>query len=344
MSQEKPTIALIARLSGVSRGTVDRVLHNRPNVKRDKAERVRVIMEKLQYRQSGAAGVPVRRGPSSKLGVVFPSWPGFFEKEILHGIGAARNELAYLGYEIRVVPCRSQLPHDFVDIIDGLLRENIRGLALCAINSPSICEKIRQIRDVGIPVVTFNSDIADSGRDCFVGQNIKKTGVIAAGLMERITSPYSKIVVAAGNFEFEGHRDRVDGFREHWRGLGRFDESCVFVQTFNDYAVTFQRITEALAGDQDIGGVHMANDSIPACVDAIGNLAPARRVRIVGHDLSPEHQKLLLYGAVDFIIGQDLFHQGYEPVMMTARLLEGERPENDIEQIGANIFTAESVV
>lgn len=343
MEAEKPTIAMIAKLSGVSRGTVDRVINNRPNVRPEKADRVRRVVEKLNYRPNLTARALAKKAAKRKLGVIFPAWPGFFEEEIRRGIDAAGRDLLLSGVEIVREACPSKLPADFIGIMDRLLRQGARGLALCPINSVGIRDRIRELRAEGVPVVTFNSDIADSGRACFVGQDIVRTGVIAAGLMERITAPGSMVLIAAGNLEFKAHRERVDGFRHHWHGLGRRDDACLIVQTYNDHDVTFEKVSAALAANPGVGGVYMANDSVPACVEAIGSLGLSRRVRVVAHDLSPEHRALLLYGAVDFIIGQDLFFQGYRPVELLARMLDGVRPERDLEQTGVNIITAESV-
>ena len=41
------TIEIIAKKAGVSRGTVDRVLHDRGQVKPETAERVRAVMEEI---------------------------------------------------------------------------------------------------------------------------------------------------------------------------------------------------------------------------------------------------------------------------------------------------------
>nr|MCR4756140.1 LacI family DNA-binding transcriptional regulator [Lachnospiraceae bacterium] len=48
------TIKEIARLSGVSRGTVDRVLNNRDGVSEETAERVRTIAKQLGYKPNKA--------------------------------------------------------------------------------------------------------------------------------------------------------------------------------------------------------------------------------------------------------------------------------------------------
>ncbi|MDD4076288.1 MAG: helix-turn-helix domain-containing protein, partial [Eubacteriales bacterium] len=49
------TIKQIAVKAGVSRGTVDRVLHNRGGVKPDIAEHVRMIAQELGYKPNRAA-------------------------------------------------------------------------------------------------------------------------------------------------------------------------------------------------------------------------------------------------------------------------------------------------
>jgi LacI family transcriptional regulator len=43
------TIKEIARMAGVSAGTVDRVLHNRGSVSADKEEKVRKILEQIDF-------------------------------------------------------------------------------------------------------------------------------------------------------------------------------------------------------------------------------------------------------------------------------------------------------
>ena len=50
MTTEKIRIKDIARLSGVSVGTVDRVLHNRPNVSPVAREKVEKALKEMDYR------------------------------------------------------------------------------------------------------------------------------------------------------------------------------------------------------------------------------------------------------------------------------------------------------
>ncbi|MBQ3663397.1 MAG: LacI family DNA-binding transcriptional regulator, partial [Clostridia bacterium] len=64
------TIRDIAELAGVSRGTVDRVLHNRGRVDPAVASRIRKIMEECGYRPSLAAKQLALRHQKNKIGFI----------------------------------------------------------------------------------------------------------------------------------------------------------------------------------------------------------------------------------------------------------------------------------
>lgn len=49
MKDENYTIKDIARMAGVSAGTVDRVLHNRGNVSASSREKVQSVLDKINY-------------------------------------------------------------------------------------------------------------------------------------------------------------------------------------------------------------------------------------------------------------------------------------------------------
>ena len=67
----RTTIKMIAEKAGVSIGTVDRVLHDRPYVKAEVRERVLQVLEELDYHPNRMAsalatsGTPPASGPDS---------------------------------------------------------------------------------------------------------------------------------------------------------------------------------------------------------------------------------------------------------------------------------------
>lgn len=340
----RPTIKTIANLAGVSRGTVDRVLNNRPNVRPDKQEKVLEAIRQLNYKPNMAARALAMNNKQIKLGILYPAWTGHFAEEVLRGIEDVRNDTKIYGVQVIERCCQTNLPEDFVRHIDFLLGQDVKGLAVCAINSISVREKILEAARAGITVVTFNSDVLDSGRACFVGQDRVKSGRIAAELMAKLVDGRGGVIAAAGNLEFNGHRDRAMGFCGRWQELGLGDLSGSVLQTFNDYDMTYEKISAALARNPNIWGVYMGNEDTPGCVEAIRRAALPHKVKLVTHDLSASHSKLLLSGDIDFIIEQNMYFQGYRPIeILTQMLIGGEECPTELEHTPIKIITAENI-
>ena len=68
----RATIKIIAERAGVSIGTVDRVLHNRPYVKAEVRARVLAVMEELDYRPNRVASALAMSGTPWRFAVVHP--------------------------------------------------------------------------------------------------------------------------------------------------------------------------------------------------------------------------------------------------------------------------------
>ena len=91
-----------------------------------------------------------------------------------------------------------------------------KGFAVCAADMPVLSEEIRKLTDKGLPVITFNSDLPDSGRILFVGQDYYQSGRVA-GELTRICTPEEACVLATvGNKVFYSHRSRHLPFRTIW--------------------------------------------------------------------------------------------------------------------------------
>ncbi|MCD8140768.1 MAG: LacI family DNA-binding transcriptional regulator [Planctomycetaceae bacterium] len=340
----RPTIKTIADLVGVSRGTVDRVLNNRPNVKPDKQQKVLDAIRTLNYKPNMAARALAMNNRKVRLGVLYPLWEGHFTEEISRGIADAQTDMRLYGVEIVTRQVAGTLPDDFLAGLDWILGHEVAGLALCAVNSIAVVERLRDITRAGTPVVTFNSDIADCGRACFVGQDRYKSGRIAAELLAKLVDAGEPVLVAAGNLEFNGHKDRARGFCDRWAELGRGDIYGNILQTYNDFDLTYGKIADALAARPEVRGIYMGNESAPACVEAIRRSGLRHRVKVVTHDLSPAHIRLLRTGEIDFIIEQNMYYQGYRPVEILTNLLVGGTPvQEEMEHTRISIVTAENI-
>lgn len=90
----KVTILDIARLAGVSRTTVSRVLNQRPDVDEETRERVLAVIEEQGYAPSiTAAGLA--GGQSRLIGMLVPSFSWSMIPELMRGIAEVINATAY---------------------------------------------------------------------------------------------------------------------------------------------------------------------------------------------------------------------------------------------------------
>ena len=184
---KKVTIQMVADLAGVSRGTVDRVLNNRSYVRADVRERVLDAIRDTGYvspreshqQQMDAAIKPI------KLGVLMPNWDNQFLTEVTQGIRQAQLELADSHVQVISRKCKTDLAQEAIGLLEELRAEGVSGLAVCTLNDPSIEQRVSELAEAGIPCITFNSDLPGSRRLCFVGQDIRKAGRVAAGLISK---------------------------------------------------------------------------------------------------------------------------------------------------------------
>ena len=345
---KRPTIQTVAERAGVSRGTVDRVLNNRSYVREDVRKRVlRAIQETgyLSPREAHRrAAAEQRQLPPVKLGVVLPNWGGPFRDEVTRGIEAARRALAMRSAEIRVCICESDVPVETIELLDELLAWGAQGIALCALNDISIEAKVNELVQQNIPCITFNSDLPDSHRLCFVGQDYAKSGRIAAELLSKCIPKSGKILAMVGNLEYNGHRTRLDGFCAHMRDKGFYSGQIEVVETYNDYRVTYNKVSDALNNMPGLCAIYMVNRSVTGCIDAIKAAGMAGQIRVIAHDMSPRRRQMLREGSLDLTITQDLYRQGYQPLLLLCDLLQKQlQPAADQQSTNISIICSENL-
>lgn len=257
-----------------------------------------------------------------KLGVLLPNWRGYFKKEVLRGIEDAGTLLRDYSIEVIVQTCETDLPDEAVERIDELVAQHVDGIALCAKDHSSIAEKVNVLHAQGIPVVTFNSDLSGCERLCFVGQDLIRGGRVAGELMAKYLSPDDILLIAIGNPEFNAHRLRLQGFCERIYERGFTGRNLEIIETYNDYSLTYQKVRDALERHPDILGIYMANHSVSGCAEALRDIGRRCKVHVISHDLTDATKRLLKTGEIDFAIAQNIYQQGYRPLILLREYLQ----------------------
>ena len=186
----------IAELAGVSRGTVDRALHNRGRVNPEVAARILQIAEDLGYQPNSIGQALVRSRQTFRLGAILQSAETPTMQDVAAGARQAAAELRVSGLEIELREVQGRDTPQVLRQIKDLMDWGAGGLAIASNNTPDLVQRINELSQKGVPVVTFNTDAPDSSRLCFVGMDNYRAGQTAAELIQfhKTTASYRRLL------------------------------------------------------------------------------------------------------------------------------------------------------
>ncbi|MEV1080222.1 LacI family DNA-binding transcriptional regulator [Streptomyces sp. NPDC050211] len=163
----RPVMDDVARLAGVSKQTVSRVLNDNPAVRPETREAVRAAMRALGYRPSRSAR-SLASGRTRMLGVISFDAARYGPASILTAINTAAQEAGYL---VSSIALDTADPHTVVQAVDRLSAEGAdgviaiapqewvgRALADARLDSPLVVLE-NDLGGGGTPLVTANSRI-----------------------------------------------------------------------------------------------------------------------------------------------------------------------------------------
>lgn len=324
------TIKEIAQLANVSRGTVDRVIHNRGKVNPEIQERILNIIKENDFSPNLAAMALKKSAARLRIGVLLPPLRNEFYLDIRQGIQRATEKYAQYGvtvqlFQLEELNCEAQCA-----AIDSLLAEGIDGLVLTAIDTPDMAAYISDLSK-DIPVVTYNTDYSHSSRLCFVGQDHWCAGQTAGRLMCNSLRRPGKIVPLISYSTIRAHTRRVDGL------CSIIPRSPVDI-TVTDYLQTQERddiaysMVRALLSQKsdDIAGIFVAGGGQVGAANALADSGRAKEIMMICYDLLPKTIEHLKSGVVDYTIGQQPFLQGYLPIRILHEYLAlGRKPDRE---------------
>ena len=149
-----PTINDVARAAGVSVATVSRVLNQSEKVKPDTKERVRQVIERLQYSPDASAKA-LRSRRTSLIGVVIPDVSSIYYLELLKGI-----ENTAIGSNYNLIICDAQNSAEREKEYMKMLSER-RLDGFIFINTLLLDEQIAKLAQQGFPLVLIGRELKD---------------------------------------------------------------------------------------------------------------------------------------------------------------------------------------
>lgn len=339
----RATIKMIAERAGVSIGTVDRVLHDRPYVKAEVRERVLAVMAELDYHPNRVASALATSGTARRFAVVQPEWEPYIREAMEEGVHRFLEERRdyNVAADIRIYSRGDTA--GCLQLLEQAAAERVHGIALCGSDCEEIRCKLRALAERQIPVAAFNSDIPGAPRLCYVGEDSRHAGRVAGEIASKFLVPGDRLLLAYSGLEYVGHKSRASGFLERLeeRGLSRGD--CLVAATYDSYEGTLAAVAGALEAEPELRCIYMATQNVSACVEAVRRAGRTGRIRVLAHDSSPEILAFLREGLVDFSIGQDFTYQSYQTLsLLFNAVVEHRMPEQERYCPASPILNAET--
>lgn len=340
----RTTIKMIAEKAGVSIGTVDRVLHDRPYVKAEVRERVLRVLEELDYHPNRMASALATSGTARRLALIQPEWEeGHVREEMEKGTARFLEEFRDYNVTLDVRTYQRADEEACRRLLNEAAENGAQAIALCASDTQEIRLTMERLAERGISIATFNSDVPSDRRMCYVGEDGHRAGRVAGEIASRFLKPGDAFLVVYADPVYSAHKARVDGFFQRLEERGLSCENARVTATHRDYEMTATAVAEALDARPDLRLVYMANPSVPACAEVIRSRELMGKVHVLSHDCGPEIRTLLQNGELDFTIGQDLAYQPYQALKVLLQALMGSQPEQEYYDTASPILNAETV-
>ena len=339
------TLKEIADAAGVSRGTVDRVLHGREGVNEETKKRVLEIINRMDYNPNLMARALKSANKIIKIGVIVPSETSNpFYIDVNQGINEAARMAATFGIEVICRKPERIEDRQVVSCIDQLVGCGVKGIAMIGVESPTVRDRINALPD-DIPVITFNSDVTDTKRMCFVGNNHLVAGRTAGCLMSAVLRGSGKIALLISQMEFKAHTERIEGFKQVFDENHRAEIEFIGpYMTYESEKAAYDIVRELLQREKDLIGIYVAGGGQQPAGRALADSRRAHDVHMICHDLLPETAEYVRQGIVDFTIGQEAFEQGYMPIeVFKDYYMLGRKPSMEKLYTRIDIRTKENI-
>jgi len=320
---EKMTIRDIARLAGVSKATVSRVLNKKPDVNPATRERILRLMEEWAFVPSITAS-RLAGGRSRVIGILIPSltWPAI--PEIMRGVSEVVEHSPYelLLYSITHEEDRTE--KDQRDVIDRILATKLAA-GLLAIFPGQSAEHLTRLYEQGFPIVMID-DQAKPTSIPWVGAGNRRGSYAATRYLLRMG--HRRIAYIKGPSKFLVSHERYQGYCEALNEAGITLDSTLVME--GDFMPQGGRCcaSKLLSMEERPTAIFAANDLM-----AYGVLAAAQEyglrvpedLSLIGFDDIP----LSAHTRPALTTVRQPFHSiGQRAIELLLSLLESPRPVN----------------
>ena len=347
MAREKTRIKDIAERAGVSVGTVDRVLHNRPNVSKKALEKVQKALDEMDYQPNMYASALAYNKEYTFYCVIPKHESEAYWEEVEEGAFAGCERRRDFGISVKMMYYNRFSVETFTRVMNDCLKLEPDGVIIV----PSRLDVTRrftdQLHELGVPFILLDSYMPDLKPLSFFGQDSFSSGYFAARMLMMLAPKEKEIMLMKqmrnGNVASKQQENRETGFRHYMHD--HFPDVAIHEVnlSLDDKREEYTPILEAF---------FKAHPHVHHCITfnskahIVGEFllkSNRRNVQIMGYDMVPKNAECVRQGSISFLIAQHAYMQGYACIEALFNAIVLKKEVEPVNYMPIELLTKENI-
>ncbi len=189
--------------------------------------------------------------------------------------------------------------------------DDTSAVIMVGVDNAEVTKCVNRLIDRGIRVISVVSDIPQSRRFAYVGQDNFAAGRAAARLMAGFIPPGpGQVALLLGHLEFRHLLDRASGFRQVL-GMTRPDLTLVQPAAYGNNPDHARAILANMAEmGEGLKGVYLAGGGQPTIIEGLATVNPGR-ISVIGHEVNAQSRSALSRGDFTAILAHNTVEMGH---------------------------------
>jgi LacI family transcriptional regulator len=295
-AREKPAgIKEIARTLGVSIGTVDRALHERPGINPMTRSKVLKMAQTLGY-QPNVAARHLRLNRKLRISVHLPAQIASFFDALREGI----EEMARPFQSTMDIQFRSyaRLGEGDAELFAEALGEGTSGIILAPGHPTDLKPWIRKAARAHIPVVCVATDAPGTERLASVSIDAPTSGRLVAELLCCFVPEPKPVLVVTGDLSTVDHAEKLRGFESFLKTVQTPIPMAAVLEAHDDPDQAYRLTRQSLQQHPEVGSMYVSTANSMPVIKALEDEGRLNRTYVITTDLFPEMAPLIREGKI----------------------------------------------
>jgi LacI family transcriptional regulator len=339
-SRKPAGIKEIASSLGISIGTVDRALHNRPGVSAKTRKKVLETAERFQYKPNLAAR-NLKLNRYLKIGVFLPTEISSFFDALRAGIQAAQTDagapidLSFFSYP--------RLGEGDIGAMEKAHWQRFDGMIVSPGNSATLKRITDLAKQQGKPIVFVGTDAPRLYRIASVAIDAGVSGSVAAELLGHFIQQPSTVAALIGDLRIQDHAEKLRCFVASLATLSPHLTLLPAIESHDSQQEAYRASLKLIEKYPALGGIYIGTANSLPVIQALREKRRLGKIRIIATDLFPEIVRLIESGHIAATLYQQPPTQGkiaFE--LLCSYLVRGSLPQS-INRLAPNIVLRSNV-